>query len=832
VEHIPATQRTVTFGPFTLDPHGRELRKGGRRIRLAGQPFRVVELLLEKHGDVVTRDEMRQRLWPDDTFVDFDHGLNNAISRLREVLRDDAEHPRYIETISRLGYRLVCPVQQPNHATEQATPVTTHVTAASLETAAPILQSTAPRIAGSVYFFGSAAAIVAAGIVVWTSGIFGTHKDETWIRAEAIPKIRQLVDQGDFIAAYLLELEADRVHPGDRVVAQTWDGFTRPVTITSDPPGAEVYWRDSRGQIDWHRLGTTPLEKVRFPIGGTYRLRFEKVGYRPYEALATLGWLRANGRFPLDPVGTIADEVSHVPGGTFGLESPGLEDQTPITLPDFLIDRFEVTNRRYKAFVDAGGYATAQYWRHPFVKDGRTLTWEQAMRQFMDETARPGPVTWELSTYPNGQDEEPVHGVSWYEAAAYAAFEGRDLPTIYHWNRAAGTAAASSIAVASNFSDKGPSRVGQFTAMSRFDARDMAGNVREWCFNEGLGGTGGRFILGGGWNDASYMFTDLYTQSPWDRSLTNGFRLVTYLGVDKLERAKQPIKRPTRDFRKERPVGDAEFNIYLRMYRYDRQPLNAVIEHTDVTEDWIRQRVSFDAAYGQERAAAYLFLPRRAKPPYQPVVYFPGSSVIYEHSIDEEFSHAWNFVVKGGRALMFPVYRGTLDRRTELNSDLPDETVAYRDYMVQWVKDLGRSIDYLETRDDIAANQLGYYGFSWGARLGGLILAVEPRLKAAVLQVAGLKFQRALPEADPFNFIPHVTVPVLMLNGRYDEFFPLGTSQLPMFERLGTPAADKRHVLYDSGHLVPRPQLSKEAHDWFDRYLGPIRNIAEAEHAR
>jgi fermentation-respiration switch protein FrsA (DUF1100 family) len=103
------------------------------------------------------------------------------------------------------------------------------------------------------------------------------------------------------------------------------------------------------------------------------------------------------------------------------------------------------------------------------------------------------------------------------------------------------------------------------------------------------------------------------------------------------------------------------------------------------------------------------------------------------------------------------------------------------------------------------------------------MLAVEPRFDAAVLYVAGLKFQRALPEADPFNYVSRVRSPVLMLNGRWDNFFPLETSQKPMFQLLGTPAADKRHVVYDGGHFVPRPQLISETLDWLDKYLGSVR---------
>lgn len=136
---------------------------------------------------------------------------------------------------------------------------------------------------------------------------------------------------------------------------------------------------------------------------------------------------------------------------------------------------------------------------------------------------------------------------------------------------------------------------------------------------------------------------------------------------------------------------------------------------------------------------------------------------------------------------------------------------------------LGRTIDYLETRQDLDTTKLGYFGVSWGGMLVGLMPAAEPRLKPAVLLVAGLSQNPVLPEADPFNFLPRITIPVLMLNGRFDHFFPVETSQVPMFRLLGTAPEHKRQLVYDAGHLVPRSQVIKETLDWFDHYLGPVQ---------
>jgi len=97
----------MRVGAFELDVHARELRVGAERVRLQSQPFEILCVLLERPGDVVTRDELRRRLWPDGIFVDFEHSLNAAIKRLRAALGDDADRPRFVETVPRRGYRLI-----------------------------------------------------------------------------------------------------------------------------------------------------------------------------------------------------------------------------------------------------------------------------------------------------------------------------------------------------------------------------------------------------------------------------------------------------------------------------------------------------------------------------------------------------------------------------------------------------------------------------------------------------------------------------------------------------------------------------------------------------
>ena len=182
-----------------------------------------------------------------------------------------------------------------------------------------------------------------------------------------------------------------------------------------------------------------------------------------------------------------------------------------------------------------------------------------------------------------------------------------------------------------------------------------------------------------------------------------------------------------------------------------------------------------------------------------------------------------DFALKNGRAVAFPVYKGTFDRR--LPAVPSPTTIAGRDLAIQKIKDLRRSIDYLETREDIDAEALAYYGRSEGGVVGAVALAVEPRLRVGILNQAGFpNGPRNLPEIDVINYLPRVHVPVLQLNGEFDTGFPGETSAKPFFERLGTPAADKRHVVAPGGHFVPTPVIINETLDWLDKYLGPPTN--------
>ncbi len=185
-----------------------------------------------------------------------------------------------------------------------------------------------------------------------------------------------------------------------------------------------------------------------------------------------------------------------------------------------------------------------------------------------------------------------------------------------------------------------------------------------------------------------------------------------------------------------------------------------------------------------------------------------------------------DYLVKNGRAVMYPIYKGTFERNDGMTfaTRRSSKNHQYSEWLKKWVQDFSRAIDYLETRQDINTDKLGYYGYSWGAAVGGIIPAVEDRLKVSVLVIGGFHpWNYAFPESDVRNYVPRVKIPVLMLNGKYDMIFPYEKAVKPFFDLLGTDEKDKRLCLYDTDHFVPKSEMMKETLNWLDKYLGPVK---------
>ncbi|MGA2458033.1 MAG: protein kinase [Terriglobales bacterium] len=661
------------------------------------------------------------------------------------------------------------------------------------------------------------------------------YRSVHWARTVALPEISNLADKGDLGDAFGLASKVEKYLGDDPTLTKLWTQISYPISLETTPPGADVYRRnygDENAPLEF--VGRSPLNDVRAPQGN-FIWKLEKPGFGTVFR-TTIGlfgrWVPTSPGGPRQKATVVLDEDGKIPPGMVkvslppkyprGLVIPGYGNVPELVLNDFWIDRYEVTNRQFKIFVDHGGYQERAYWKEEFWKDGKKLTWDEAIAMFRDAAGQPGPKDWIQGEYPKGQDDFPVTGVSWYEAAAYAEYAGKSLPTIFHWNRAAGVMSAASIVPASNFGSSGVMRVGSKLGMSPWGNYDMAGNVKEWAWNEAEPGK--RYVLGGAWDEPIYMFIDPDAQSPFLRTSNIGFRCVKYIDPASIPQgATDPVRSPRRDLSQDKPVPQELFLAYRSAYSYDQTPLNASVDHLDSGDEaWTMEKITYAAAYGNEKAVTYLFLPKKARPPFQTVIFFPGSNALLLRTFSPYSTAALDALLKSGRAVLYPVYKGTYERGDGMEDDTANMSSTWRDHVIMWAKDASRAIDYAETRPELDHEKLAYYGYSWGAVMGGLIPALDSRIRVCVLALGGLNYERSLPEVDIINFLPHVKQPALMLNGRYDFYFPVISNQEPFFQLLGSPKEGKKHLIYETGHNVPRNELIKETLNWLDQYLGPV----------
>jgi hypothetical protein len=329
--------------------------------------------------------------------------------------------------------------------------------------------------------------------------------------------------------------------------------------------------------------------------------------------------------------------------------------------------------------------------------------------RLVDRTGRPGPATWRDGTFPPGEGDHPVGGVSWYEAAAYARFAGKSLPTVYHWVQAAQVEASVALGgspyiTRSNFGPR-VRPVRSLTGPGVHGTLGMIGNVKEWCWNEADGG--GRFILGGACGDPIYIPLTLESRSPLRRDEFFGFRCVTFPGGAKGEAAAWDrvgsVAWPAPPKREELMDAETFRLVILDRFTYDRgAPLDVISEEANEGE-WVHVTARINAAYRDpqgrwERMTVHLYLPKGvdARKGYQTIVYLPGGDAQMLPRIRplaEEYG--LDALVRSGRAVLRPVYHGMYERR---HPAAEADGKTWEDRRVCLGLDLMRAVDYLARR--------------------------------------------------------------------------------------------------------------------------------------
>jgi len=820
-----AQEADFALATLSVRPSSREVVQGDERESLEPRVMQVLVLLARHRGQVISRDQLIEACWAGR--VVGEDAINRCIARIRKLAETRGGFA--IETIARVGFRLI------------------EVESKAETAAAPIRVSSH----GSRWIAAATVAVLVVAAAIYF-GVVQKRSHEQALESVALSQITVLVGQDRYGAAFTIARPLSGGASADPQFAQLWQQIVVPIKPLVAQSGATVYFKaydDVDGE--WILAGTTPLTQWVDAPRGAIRLKVMKEGFRTGYFVAAVPGPSVQtpqaARFPFDrpsvplelaPEGKLPDGMVFVPHTDVPVYLSGwstdLLGSDRHDIPAFAIARSEVTNREFKEFIDAGGYESVEYWRElPFRHRGQTLSWDQARKLFVDATGRPGPAGWQLSTYPDGQDDRPVGGISWYEAVAYARFREQQLPTIHHWMRAAFTPydpmfpTAAAITAQSRFFADAPLSALSEHGLGPWGTYHMAGNAREWVSN--FAGEDA-VALGSGWPEYASNFARVYTTDPMSRLPDHGLRLMRTLEDAKIDPALlEPIKlvRDT-EFANRAPLSDDAFEAMRFQFTTPRvEPTSVSVKQVDESPLWIAEEVTLTFA-SQEPNTLYVVRPKTHAGRLQPIIYSGVGDCCFmkrpNRDALEQLQIA-GFVVNSGRALVMPIWAGGYERYVAPPTDRAAINDRERRVALLWQHDLSTTIDYLESRPDIDAQNIGYLGISRGASFAGAInLALEPRIRSAVLASGGIWIHGPLhPMIDLINYAPRITIPVLMLSGRYDHIYPFEQSQKRTFELLGTRPADKTQIAYDTGHFtMPPNRVAADVSDWFDRHLGRV----------
>ena len=641
---------------------------------------------------------------------------------------------------------------------------------------------------------------------------------------ETIPQIINLYDEGEINKVFSILNELNKNFPDNEIINSYLDKSSRYAYLKSNIEGIDVSIKYGDDSV-YNFLGKTPLDSFRVPYSRNSHIL--KLVHNGIEYLQKPR-LNHNYKFP-DKTINIPEGHKVFLGSNARMFLQGINFKE-INLNPFSISKNEVTNKEYQKFMDSGGYDNPSYWDFPFEIDGVIYDFNSSIQKFTDKYGKKGPSNWSYGKFPSGLDNHPVTGISWFEARAYAKYSNLSLPNVYQWLYSSGISDREnvfvinqSISEQSNYNSI-QTRPVDNSLGSYNELNNIGGNVKEWATNP-YGNKKTKFsILGGSYLEPSYTFNNYYSQSPFDRSLGNGIRLLKNLTNEVSKFDNEIIPEFQRDFSKLSDVSDDVFEIFKNQFDYNDKPLNSTTTNLDGYQDgYTVQKFEMETTYeSDEKLFGYIIYSNEFKNKYNPIIEFPNASSIGNNDdsfLPERLLNNFKYLIDEGYAIIHPIYHNTYSREKTHNTFWPDDSENYKNTIIKIGQDFRRSIDYIETRKDFNINNLSYFGGSWGSTTSNYLLAIDERVKSAFLLVGGLMMQKSKNEVEAHYYLRRIKTPILHIIGKLDGIFGYGESYLPWKDLVGTEPENLKTIEYDNfGHGIPKDTIIKYHQNWIEKY--------------
>jgi len=636
---------------------------------------------------------------------------------------------------------------------------------------------------------------------------------------EIIPELIEVFDSGEISKSFIMSRDLLKRYPNNEIIKNYYSKSSRYVKLKTNKKGIDVSVMYP-GDSTYNYIGKTPIDS--FVVPNNYQYHYLKFNYGNAEFIEK-SRNNHNYRFPEN---TIEIPSGHKPFLGITLRRMWLQglDFENINIKAFSIAENEVSNKDFQEFVDAGGYENRIYWDFPFQVGNKTYDFNSSIKMFTDRYGRPGPSNWAYGQFPTGLDNYPVTGISWFEARAFAKYSNLSLPNVYQWLLASGNPenlgnVNQYVTRNSNYNStqlrEVSNKLGSYNGLN-----NIGGNIKEWTLNPNGYNQEKFSIMGGAFNEPSYTFNNYYSLSPLDRSIGNGFRLSKNLTNGESELDNDIIPEFKRNFYEIEDVSDEVFDVYKSQFDYNSQPLNSKTSNIENFQDGYSSQIfEMETTYeSDEKLFGYVVFSNRFKDKYDPIIIYPNASSIGSNTdtnLPNQLLNGFKYLIDEGYAIIHPVYHNTYSREKTHNTWWPNDSEKYKNTIIKIGQDYKRSIDYIESRNDFNFENLSYFGYSWGSTTSNYLLAIDDRIKAAVLCVGGLMMQKSKKEVEAHYYVRRIKTPILHIVGKEDGIFGFEESYKPWKELIGT-AKDKLKLieLDNVGHGLPWDTIRKHHSNW------------------